>query len=315
MKSGKTRWLSRSTCVRVLLELFIPLTQLLHRLSSSDEVAAALHDSMCTYMFVGVLAGMVDILSLLATLSQSFRRNSIDFTTIQTRLHQIKSALVQEFLSRKAELGDKFNPNLSKDDWDDLWDKVLADGVQSVFDEPSSTHVSEFLSGDDNVFRGVALAAVDREELCTWLTKFALAVMSRLCERFAEDDMKVLQALEIFNPLRAPLDPAQLETYGDTEIDMLCSHYGKPKQVDSKVFPAMADPDQLKVEWRLLKHTLSKARAEASDSTAASDLIASLLDDDAAMENTTILMQIRQVLVWTVDYCHVREGILSDEAN
>ena len=192
---------------------------------------------------------------------------------------------------------------MSKDDWDDLWDKVLADGVQSVFDEPSSTHVSEFLSGDDNVFRGVALAAVDREELCTWLTKFALAVMSRLCERFPEDDMKVLQALEIFNPLRAPLDPAQLETYGDTEIDMLCSHYGKPKQVDSKVFPAMADPDQLKVEWRLLKHTLSKARAEASDSTAASDLIASLLDDDAAMENTTILMQIRQVLVWTTAMC------------
>lgn len=42
VKSGKTRWLSRASCVTVLFQMFVPLYQTFQQLSSSDDVAAAL---------------------------------------------------------------------------------------------------------------------------------------------------------------------------------------------------------------------------------------------------------------------------------
>ena len=241
----------------------------------------------------------MDLLSLLATLSQSFQRDTVDFAIVQDRLHQVRSAIVMEILSRKGEgarVG--FSPNLSQAEWDELWDEVLANGVQSVSNEPSSTAISEFLSSDDVVFRGVQLQDADRGKLCAWLSKFAVAVMSRLAERFPEGDMELLGALEIFNPARAPTDASKLAEYGDHEINLLCEHYCSPKLVGSRVPPPMADARQLKVEWRMFKVKLSKMKSEMeSDKTlTATHLIAALLGTGGARENIEKLSQLRAVI-------------------
>jgi hypothetical protein len=304
VKSGKTRWLSRAGCVEVLLQLFVPLIQLFQNLSSSDDVAAALHQSASGYLFVGVVCGMADLLALLATLSQSFQHDTIDYSTVQDRLFQVRSTIVAEFLTRQAQDGESFNPNLSQDEWDELWNRVLSDGVESVFHEPTSTHMAEFLSGSDDTFRGVDLTNVDHKELHTWLTKFALAVMSRLAERFPEDDMKILSALEILNPLRVPTDPAKLASYGNKEVDVLCAHYGTPKKVGSKICPPMIDPVQFRVEWRLFKHSLVKMKTQIQKTKESSeDLIAAALDSGSVTAQIKVLLYVRIVLALNTSMC------------
>ena len=87
VKSGKTRWLSRSQSVDVLLQMFAALVSLLHS-STGDLTAHALHTAVTAYTFVGVLCVMADILALLAMLSQTFQTNCIDYSTIEHRLEQ-----------------------------------------------------------------------------------------------------------------------------------------------------------------------------------------------------------------------------------
>ena len=82
VKSGKTRWLSRSQCMTVLLQLFYALVSLFRSNSADDEVAQALYEAVTAYMFAGVVAGVADLLCLLATLSQSVQRHLLDYSTI-----------------------------------------------------------------------------------------------------------------------------------------------------------------------------------------------------------------------------------------
>ena len=113
--------------------------------------------------------------------------------------------IVEEFLSRAPDDGEAFDPNLPQLEWDKLWNRVIEEGGADFIQGPSSDNVAEFLSstshGESEAnFKGVALHSVQRREFKTWMVKFALAVMSRLAERFPSYSMSVLKALEIFNP-------------------------------------------------------------------------------------------------------------------
>ena len=272
VKSGKTRWLSRAAVVDVLLQMFAALSQLFMSNAQADDTAAALSKAFTTYMFVGILCGMADLLALLAELSRSYQKDTIDYSTMQTRLLQVRSAVITDFLSQ-ANAGDSsFDPNLSHDDWNSLWNRTLNDGADFI-KEPTGENISEFLASGET-YQGVELQSgldgskVDlpreRKELLVWLTKFAVAIMSRLAERFPIEDMKIFKALEVLNPEKMPADSAELGPYGDDDVQTLCDHYGKPKTVDGVVHPAYVDPKKLKVEWRLFKRTLHSHRAGAT---------------------------------------------------
>lgn len=256
VKSGKTRWLSRGDVVRVLVQLLPALVQVFRTASASastvtstttEITAAALLSGITSYMFIGILVGMVDLLALLNLLSKSYQHDVMDFGTVSSRLEQVRSVIIQDFLAQKATDEDGFDPNLNADGWNALWNRVLDEGIGS-FEEPSSETVREFLSNND-AYHGVEMHSEARSEYLTWLIKYSIAIMSRLAERFPEDDMAIMKALEILNPKKmAGLSKADLKTYGDEEIKLLCEHYGKAKVVDGQIFERYVEPDQLKVE-------------------------------------------------------------------
>ena len=99
MKSGKTRWLSRASVVKTLLPMLPALVQVFAQAGASDTSsedigAAALHTAITSYMFVGVLAGMNDLLGLLTLLSQSFQSDVMDYSKFQKRLFEVRTSII-----------------------------------------------------------------------------------------------------------------------------------------------------------------------------------------------------------------------------
>jgi hypothetical protein len=189
-------------------------------------------------------------------LSQSFQHDELDYTTIQTRLFQVRSQIIEDFLHFKD--GEKqLSEGSSTAEWDAAWDGQLSASA-SMFDDPSSILLSELLQ-EGSLFRGVELANCSgeaRSKAMLWVHKFALAIMSRLRDRFPAGDMEILEAMEILNPRKLPSDSADLKGYGKQELETIIGHYGSPKSTTSGNFVAPVDPELLRVQWRLFKHTL-----------------------------------------------------------
>ena len=254
VKSGKTRWLSRAGCVAVVIKLFSALVQVFttDKNEADNEVAGVLLTSVSTYMFVAVLVAMGDFLPLLSTLSQTFQHDVIDYSTVQARLGEVRCQIIEDFLQFKDD-AKQLSVDASQQEWNDAWhDQLSCDS--EMFKRPTSILLSELLK-EDACFRGVELEGCTdgtQSQAMLWIHKFALAIMSRLDERFPKDDMKILQAMEILNPQKMPEGANRLGGYGDAEIDVIINHYG---EASGGVAAAM-DGDALRRQWRLFKHTL-----------------------------------------------------------
>ena len=254
VKSGKTRWLSRAGCVAVVIKLFSALVQVFttDKNEADNEVAGVLLTSVSTYMFVAVLVAMGDFLPLLSTLSQTFQHDVIDYSTVQARLGEVRCQIIEDFLQFKDD-AKQLSVDASQQEWNDAWNDQLSCDSE-MFKRPTSILLSELLK-EDGCFRGVELEGCTdgtQSQAMLWIHKFALAIMSRLDERFPKDDMKILQAMEILNPQKMPEGANRLGGYGNAEIDVIINYYG---EASGGVAAAM-DGDALRRQWRLFKHTL-----------------------------------------------------------
>ena len=299
VKSGKTRWLSRSGCVTVLLQLLTVLVTVFVSALEADEVSTALAHAVRDYTFVGVMCVMDDLLALLAMLSQSFQHDTIDYDTVSTRLAEVRPVIIDEYLQRRADDGGQFDPNLSHDEWNVTWNRVIDNG-DDFFDLPTGDRITEFLQNEQK-FRGVDLHSQDRSKLLLWARKFALALMSRLAERFPADSMEVFKALEIFNPKKLPANDSELSVYGCDEIELLACRYG----VDRDGHKALVNTTDLKLEWKLFRKTLLKHRPDAISATGRPivDIIGDLITSGSTPPNILVLLQIKQVLPYNTAMC------------
>ena len=108
------------------------------------------------------------------------------------------------------------------------------------------------------MYQGVQLklSEGDKGSFLTWICKFALALMSRLAERFPAGDMALMEAMEIFNPSRCPSDRSKLGSYGDAQMEVILEHYGKPKTSGGVTHEAMINPENAQLEWAMLKQSI-----------------------------------------------------------
>ena len=295
VKSGTTRWLSRAGCVQVLLMLFPVLARLFAELAGDDDVAAALLVAIHGYTFVGCLAAMNDLLQMLALLSQTFQRDIIDYGTVRERLQAVRRALVRGFLPQKrdSELP-RFNPDDNKEQWDKVWNRVLEHGIGSL-ERPTAPTIKEFFA-DSATFRGVRLDDAKLEELHKWVVQFALAVLSRLGERFPKDDMEVLDALEVLNPGRL----SDEDEYGLDALAVLSRHYGTAKTAESGTVAPMIDGAALELEWHVFREHLAEHKRLGLDAASSA---ARFLQAESAPANITILLQIKTVLALNTAMC------------
>lgn len=263
VKSGKTRWLSRGMAINAICTLFAALVHLFA--ADGEAVAQTIHSMIVEYSFASTLCGMKDTLGVMNKLSAAFQADLVDYSTIVARLSQTRNLLVSWFL-RPQEGADPVDPNCDKEAWDKVWNDVLDDGCSTHFQPPTAPHTKEFLAetaGTHPTFKGVQLSksASDETTFLTWICKFAIALMSRLAERFPHDDMKIMQAMEIFNPAHCPRPCApELDGYGDVDLEVILKHYGTAKVVDGTKFPPMVDADAARLEWAMLKFTISECR-------------------------------------------------------
>ena len=248
VKSGKTRWLSREGAVRVMYQMLFILVQLFTKDSKDNDVAASILPMMTSFMFIATLATMVDLLKLMATLSKSFQFDNTDYATVQSRLHQTRSAIISRFL-QPAPGSTPVHADMIEGKWDQEWNALLEDdnpNASDKFESPRGRNVLEFLQScacsflevTDAVykcqFRGFTVHQMcgDSKKFKDWVVKFALALMSRLAKRFPQDDMAIMAAMEIFNPDRCAAkvsSEADLATYGEAELELLIKHYGEAK--------------------------------------------------------------------------------------
>ena len=153
------------------------------------------------------------------------------------------------------------DPNWGSDKWDLVWNDVLDSGAVAIFKEPTATFTSQFLqstASGEPTYQGaqLKLSGGDKESFCTWISKFALALMSRLAERFPANDMALMEAMEIFNPSRCPKDRSKLGDYGTAELKVILQHYGTPKASGGTTHVAMIDAEAACLEWALLKQSI-----------------------------------------------------------
>lgn len=304
VKSGKTRWLSRAGCVAVVVKLYYVLVQTFLE-DKDNEVAAALLRSTTTFMVVAVFAAMADFLPMLATLSESFQADVIDYSADQSRLFQVRSQITEDFLQFKGGSG-QLAADATSAEWDAVWNKQL-ESDSSLFEPPTSETAFELHSNPEQ-FRSVKLSGGTpevQEQALKWTHKFALAIMSRLDDRFPAKDMAVLKALEILNPEKMPECSSDLKGYGDQPIQDIIDHYGVRKVSDSgQVSAAMIDGEALRVQWKMFKHVLHKYKVSE---TKAADAFADLLPPRAAHgqlpSEIEKLVCIRLVMMYNTGCC------------
>ena len=205
---------------------------------------------------------------------------------------------MSDFIARKAEDGELYDPDFSQEQWDAVWNRLLDEG--SVFlDEPSSETIGKFLDSTNN-FRGVQLHSPDKSKLVDWVSKFAVSIMSRLASRFPADDMEIMAALEVLNPKKMPADISKLNGYGDEAISILCKHYGTPQTIDDIVYPAYIDPRQLRLKWRAFKKTLHKYRGHTGS---VEDIMEELLTGGNLLPHIEILYQVKTIIPYNTAMC------------
>jgi hypothetical protein len=329
VKSGKTRWLSREGAVKVFFQLFYVLVAVFVKDSAENEVAASIVPMLTSFMFIATIATMADLLKYMATLSKCFQFDTVDYSTVQTRLFQTRQAIISRFL-QTSEGHAAVHANMTEDEWDAEWDALLEEdnpNASDKFQTPQGQNVREFLSEHANsrgpcskhggggdgtcstcqecTFREVTVHCKEGDEKTfkDWAIKFAIALMARLAQRFPHDDMSIMAAMEIFNPAHCSAkvkSPGDLLSYGGDELELLIKHYGTAKPGSAGLSRALIDEDAARSEWDMLKHTVHKHKHQSKRDLWKEQLRTNALD---SLPNMHVLICVMLIMPYNTSCC------------
>ena len=267
VKSGKTRWLSRDRAVASLLVCYAALVS---QFGGDTETlnAAIIHQHLTSFSFVSVLVFMSDLLPLLAKLSAKFQADDVDYSQVHRQLENTRSAILRNYLcydSNENEDQPQLSTSMDYEQCVRIWNELHEDGAAGKFMPPSGPNLDGFLQ-EPSVFKGVELSVKPEteggdavSEFGLFAQKFAIAVLSRLAERFPDTDMEMLALFEIFNPTKIPFaDVRKLRDYGKSELRKLIDFYGKTSSDGVVVFQPLVDGPQLLIEWSDQLDTFAK---------------------------------------------------------
>ena len=222
-----TRWLSFDGAVQAVLNNLEPLISALISDSSTDPTAKGILVFITTFLFLATTHLLADILPLLARLSKSFQRQCMDFSTVNDCLQ----ATIRGMQGFKNSPGPRLTQFLSG-----------IPGTQGEF----------FYFKDQRITD----SSQQRDQFKTIKDTFIDKLVKNLNSRFP--DSNLLSTFAIFDPQRLPSE-GDLATYGDTELDVPCSHYGTPKESEDRIeIPPVIDIDQTKNEWVVFKQFISQ---------------------------------------------------------
>ncbi len=246
IKPSSTRWLSHERCIKAIRKelpaIILTLQELYER--TGDAEAFGIQFILASFEGVAITIIMGEILNLVAIFNCFMQRKATDFS----RLKVILDCTLDQL-------------------------KVLKDAGADWCSEVESTVKRLESDYAINVCASVGIARRGSTTTTTSLEAFRKAVLipyvDKLTEniqnRFSDKGVSVIMAMSVFNPASLPQadDPA-FRTYGQEEITLLASFYGKEAHVEfqseSFQFPPVIDQDGLLSEWPVFRRALLHER-------------------------------------------------------
>ena len=253
-----TRWPSFDGAVQAILFNYDPLVSALIGDAQSDPIAKGVLKFITTYLFVASTHLLSDVLPTLSRLSKLFQKQCVDFAATYYGVEACVTPLE----------GFKTTPG-----------QRLAQFVGEIQTEP----------GDSFYFRDhkITDSPTQRDQFCSIKEKFLDQLIDNLKSRFP--DSGTLHSFSIFDPQNLPID-SDLASYGDKQLEVLCTHYGTAKITGSgKELPCVAEPMSLRDEWVTFKQLMSKNYRTCSIQSMATKLLQSEISKEQYPNLLTLL--------------------------
>ncbi|CAG2205675.1 unnamed protein product [Mytilus edulis] len=198
-KACKTRWLSFDNSVKSAYGDLPAVLQTLRVLKMNDDPTAdGLLKRTRQFKFIGALAVLSHILTILASLSRAFQKGTINFSSVQPAIDHTMDSL------------------------DDL--------LPTVSDDPLTSNVSSQLKSElseQGRLEALELQPSDFEwkQMTNLLTKYVHALKENINSRFSSS-IPILQCFGIFDPLSMPLrGTLEFKTYGNESVKKMADHF------------------------------------------------------------------------------------------
>ena len=222
VEPSSVRWLSVEACVKMIFEYFESLVMSLENEKSSNATAVEIWQFTATAQFLLTTALLIDVLSVIETLSLLFQKDIANLSVIK---YSVASTVetIQGMIDG--------SPTVNR---------VLAD----LGDIPGTAK---------NSYKGVEIADNNnlRTRFNTVRRRYLNQLINNLQDRLPEDDLELLECFDvILNPRRLPDDVRELGNHGIQQLNKLCHH-----------FETVLDSDRCKNQFPQFKHLVRSYRA------------------------------------------------------
>ena len=190
------RWLSVEACVKKVFTSYDAIVMSLE--GEKDPKAIGLFHFIANTLFLLVTALLIDVLTVIGILSLTFQKDSVD-------LSQIRHCLVSTTSTLEA-----------MKNGSDQVDVVL----QALGNVPPA--------GVKNSYNGVDIIDNNqlRQRFSNLRESYLNTLMEYLGDRFPENDIDLLECFDkVLNPMRYPNSAAEIQQYGQDQLETLCEHY------------------------------------------------------------------------------------------
>ncbi|KAJ8246638.1 hypothetical protein GJAV_G00253750 [Gymnothorax javanicus] len=184
---------------------------------------------ICTTKFLGLTAVMMDVIPIISTLNLFFQKTEIDIGAIKEKIDDC----LQSLMSQKAG-GDHFNKFQSE--------------LQVNLEGKTTYH-------------GHEVAACPLSDIKSTVSKFIDNLHANISTRFPDTDLLSAFGVMRLRPITFVKED-EIEDWGNTDFDLLLSHYGKEavhswKTAEGEKVEAQAEPfvdaAEARKEWHHLK--------------------------------------------------------------
>lgn len=266
-----TRWLSFDGAVEALLVNLECLISALISDCDTDPTARGILTFVTTFKFLATTHLLADVLPVISRLSKRFQRQCIDFSAVSDGIDTTVAALN----SFKQSPGPRLKKFLSE-----------------VPSEPSESFYFKEQKVSDS--------AAQRQAFSTSMEQFLAKLVENLYSRFP--DQGLLGAFSILDPQKLPSDQ-ELASYGLTELDVLCAHYGASKTSQGGLeLPPVVDTEKTRDEWVVFRQLMS-ANFKACSTQAMAAKLLSCADTTEAYPNMLKLVTLALTMPLSTAVC------------
>ena len=241
----KIRWLSRWQSVTTLCDSLESVLAYFRDVPRSDDDAATglLYTKLRTFKYIYCLYFLADILQSLSVLSRTFQHKFVDVSSVGALVRSEITSIRMAFIIESTDLNEStFNEDTG-------YHIIPSFGPPGGYLQRLSSEIRGSKFHDVEMIRD--RTGADLVEALAFQTSFAEEVCKGLEDRFQDNDM--IGCFKILNPCELPSRQVGMKSWGVTELEKICDHFGKEKMIGEKKFAAVINADAVRREFHAYK--------------------------------------------------------------